>query len=131
MPTGTPASGPTLLPAMISVSTAFACARATSGEGVQNAPSTGLSFSIRTSTASVTSVGDSCLVRIISASVTASMRQISLADAAAAAGVAVAPIAPPTTAAAPAAIMNSRRDTPSSALVVPVMGFLLGQLPGL
>jgi hypothetical protein len=59
------------------------------------------------------------------------MRQISFAGVAAAAGVGVAPIAPATTVAAPAATMNSRRDTPSSALRVPVMGFLLEQLPGL
>src|SRR5712691_4659445 len=58
MPTGTPASGPTFFPAMISASTAFACARATSGDGVQKAPSTGLSLSIRASTASVTSVAE-------------------------------------------------------------------------
>ena len=131
MPTGTPASGPTVFPAMMSASIAFACARATSGDGVQKAPSTGLSLSIRASTASVTSVAESCLVRIFSASVTASMRQISFAGTAAAAGVRVAAIAPATTVAAPAATMNSRRDTPSSALHVPVMGFLLEQLPGL
>jgi hypothetical protein len=114
---------------MMSASTALACARATSGEGVQNAPNTGLSLSIRASTASVTSVGESCLVRIFSTSVTASMRQMSFAGTAAAAGVAVAPIAPPTTAAAPAAAMSSRRDTPFSAPDVPAMGFLLVQCP--
>jgi ABC-type sugar transport system substrate-binding protein len=63
------------------------------------------------------------LVRIFSASATASMRQISLLETAAAAGAAVVPIAPPTTAAAPAAITKLRRDTPSSAKDVPVMGF--------
>ena len=52
-----------------------------SGAGVQKAPITGLILSIRARTASVTSVGESCLVRIFSASVTASMRQISFAEA--------------------------------------------------
>src|SRR5215472_6004709 len=82
IPTGTPASGPTVRPAMMSASTAFACCRATSGVGVQNAPRTGLSFSIRASTASVTSVGDNSLPRIFAARVTASMRQISFGAAA-------------------------------------------------
>jgi hypothetical protein len=36
---GDAASGPTVLPAMMSASIAFAWARATSGDGVQNAPS--------------------------------------------------------------------------------------------
>src|SRR5262249_51880873 len=74
-------------------------------------------------TASVPSAGESCLVRILSASVPASMRQISFAAAAAAAGVAVVPIAPPTAAAAPAATMNSRRDTSCPALHFSVIGF--------
>src|SRR5262249_13884802 len=72
---------------------------------------------------SVTSVGDSCLVRILSARVTASMRQISFAATAAAAGLAAVPIAPPTAAAAPAATMNSRRDTSCPALHFSVIGF--------
>jgi hypothetical protein len=42
------------------------------------------------------------------------MRQISFAEVAAEAGVAVAANAPLTMAAVPAAAMNSRRDTPSS-----------------
>ena len=123
MPTGTPASGPTVFPAMMSASIAFACARATSGDGVQKAPSTGLSLSIRASTASVTSVAESCLVRIFSASVTASMRQISFDGAAAEAGVPVVASALPTTAAAPVATTNSRRDIPSSWLDFSVMAF--------
>ena len=81
---------------------------------MQKAPITGLTLSIRVRIASVTSVGESCLVRIFSASVTASMRQISFADVAADAGVPVAANAPLTIAAVPAATMNSRRDTPSS-----------------
>ena len=38
MPTGTPARGPTVFPAMMSASIALAWARATSGDGVQKAP---------------------------------------------------------------------------------------------
>ena len=59
----------------------------------------------------MTSLAESCLVRIFSASVTASMRQISF-DGAAEAGVLVAARAPPITAAAPVATTKSRRDTP-------------------
>ena len=90
---------------------------------MQKAPITGLTLSIRAKTASVIPVGESCLVRIFSASVTASIRQISFADVAAEAGVAVAANAPLTMEAVPAATMNSRRDTPCSWFDVSVMNF--------
>jgi hypothetical protein len=51
------------------------------------------------------------------------MRQISFAEVAAEAGVPLAANAPLTTAAVPAATMNSRRDTPSSWFDVSVMNF--------
>src|SRR5882724_10197678 len=78
IPTGTPASGPGSSPAAILASTAAAAVRATSGVGVQNAWMYGSRVSMRRRTASVTSTAESVLSLTRSATVTASMRQISL-----------------------------------------------------
>ena len=60
---GTPASGPTSSPARRARSTLAACSRASSGVGVQIALIAGSSRSIRASTDSKTSVGETSLAR--------------------------------------------------------------------
>src|SRR5918911_2830670 len=78
MPTGIPASGPGSLPSEISRSKRLASSRASSGVGVQKACRMGSRRSIRSSTASTTSTGESSPARMRRASSTASIRNISL-----------------------------------------------------
>src|SRR5215813_8951969 len=74
-----PCSGPRAPPRITAASASRARASAVSAVSVQNALSVGLTRSMRSRTARVTSTGDTCLARIIVASSMAGVKQRSVA----------------------------------------------------